>query len=86
VEVVHKQDAAYERWRAAHPNGYVDNVRRDGPLLLHRATCRTLRATGAAKGRSSTGLPKLCGTDRADLEAWVRTQGRMPTPCVNCAP
>jgi len=86
VELFHHDDAAYARWRAAHPDGYVVNVRADGPLLLHRATCRNLRQTGLAKGRPTTSIPKACGTDRAELEAWAGAQGRSAAPCVNCTP
>jgi hypothetical protein len=84
VEVFHHEDGDYALWRTAHPDGYVVNVRADGPLLLHRATCRNLRPTGAAKGKSSTNLPKACGTNRADLEAWARREGRSLVLCANC--
>jgi hypothetical protein len=84
VEVFHHADAAYTEWRATHPDGYVVNVRPDGPLLLHRATCRHLRQTGLGKGRSPTSLPKACGTERGELEDWARSGGRMPLPCTNC--
>jgi hypothetical protein len=86
VEVFHHDDEAYARWRSAHPDGYVVNVRTEGQILLHRATCRNLRQTGLAKGRATTTIPKACGTDRAELEDWVRARGRMVLPCTNCEP
>jgi hypothetical protein len=86
VEVFHHRDADYARWLREHPAGYVVNVRVTGPPLLHRAGCRNLRTVGAAKGQSTTALPKACGTDRAELEAWVRGQGRAFLPCGNCDP
>jgi hypothetical protein len=84
VEVFHHQDEAYARWRADHPAGYVLNVRPGDPPALHRATCRSLRAVGSTRGKSSTSIPKVCGTDRSELAAWARVAGRSIEPCGNC--
>jgi hypothetical protein len=86
MEVFHDRDDAYARWLREHPGGYVVNERVDGSLVLHRARCRNLRTVGTAKGKSTTAAPKACGTDRTELEAWARTQGRVLHRCVNCDP
>jgi hypothetical protein len=49
---------------------------RPAPPARHRATCRNLCATGAAKGRSATNLPKLCSTDRDEFTNWERADDR----------
>ena len=84
VEVFHHRDEDYARWRAAHPEGYVLNVRDDALPALHRATCTILRASGRARHGSPTRAPKVCGLDRGDLEAWVRENGRRVDPCPRC--
>jgi hypothetical protein len=86
MEVFHNDDAAYVRWCAEHPDGYVLNVCRHDPIVLHRAACLRLRQTGKALGRSTTTFPKACATDRAELKAWVRAQGRIAVPCGACNP
>jgi hypothetical protein len=82
--VFHHQDEAYARWRADHPEGYVLNLRTGDPPALHRATCRSLRPVGTTRQRSPTGVPKVCSTDRSDLEAWARAAGRSIALCGNC--
>jgi hypothetical protein len=86
MEVFHDRDDDYARWLHAHPGGYVVNERRTGGLLLHQVGCRNLRTVGAAMGKSTTVRPKVCGTDRTELEAWAQGQGRKLKRCGNCDP
>jgi hypothetical protein len=84
-------DAGYLAWVERHPHGFVVNTyRRPDPryLLLHRATCGTIRGKPARGDRWTTGdFSKACSETRADLDHWARqTVGGPLTPCKLCRP
>ena len=84
VAVFHDQDEAYAGWMAAHPHGYVLNLRAQGVPTLHRVGCHSLRTSGAARSGTPTSVPKVCATDRAAIEAWARAEGRRFLSCAEC--
>ena len=84
VETFHLQDKAYARWRGDHPEGYVLAVRPNRAPTLHRAGCAAIR--GGSSGRALTRTPRVCSSDRDELEAWARAEGRMIVPCAACTP
>ncbi|HVL95939.1 MAG TPA: ImmA/IrrE family metallo-endopeptidase [Solirubrobacteraceae bacterium] len=61
-------DAAYEEWRAAHPDGFVvnDDLGDPGGARLHRLSCSYLRGP-VRDGRPRTSAPKWCATDPDEL-------------------
>ena len=79
-------DEGYLAWLAERPGGCVLNLPRSGssgPLMLHRATCRTIRGTPARGSRWTADWIKLCG-DREELEQFAEAQGRSVRPCGIC--
>ena len=65
---------------AAHPDGFVLNVRRRADpnyVVLHRATCGSIsndkQAPGAFTGRS---YRKICATNVAELRLAAQREGR----------
>jgi hypothetical protein len=83
-------DAAYARWVARHPDGYVVDVRsraRGAVQALHRARCPDLAPTPAAADGAPTGprhRPRAGATDRAELEAWADWEGYALVYCRGC--
>ena len=75
-------DAAYQAWLAAHPHGYVLNVRRSlvpGYMVLHRADCHSIgkyHERSKPGGFTERGYLKVCADELVDLRAWVRRHGR----------
>lgn len=91
MRVILDDDAAYLRWVAAHPGGWVVNCHRRPSanyLVLHRATCGTI--TGVpARGRTWTegDYAKVCSEDAAELSRWASgTVGGQLHPCPLCNP
>jgi hypothetical protein len=79
-------DKGYLAWLAEHPGGYVVNLLRlgsSGPLMLHRATCSTIRGTPSRGSRWTADWIKLCG-DREQLERIGEGQGRSVRLCGTC--
>ena len=87
-------DLNYLSWVAAHPDGYVLNVRRSPDpryVILHRANCKSIsneaHAPGAYTGRS---YRKICLSSEAMLQAAAKREGRSDgTPskrCGHCLP
>jgi hypothetical protein len=79
-------DVAYLGWLADHPEGFVLNTGRNPSaayLMLHRASCGTIRGT-PARGSTFTGdYSKVCG-GREELDAFARQLGGMATSCRLC--
>lgn len=62
----------FQAWRKEHPKGFV--VNRDGQnMLLHFADCWHFH--GETIGINNTKKPKVCATDRAELELWASKNG-----------
>jgi hypothetical protein len=89
-------DAAYLRWIAAHPAGFVLNTFRHhhspSLLVLHKADCFTIGLRrGLAHGTLTQQLyRKICAENIDDLRLWirskVRTDGSFSGYCSRCNP
>jgi hypothetical protein len=73
-------DSEYLAWTAAHPDGFVLNVRREADadyVVLHRASCGTIsndwHAPGAFTGRV---YRKICSTSLEELHRAAEREGR----------
>jgi hypothetical protein len=79
-------DVAYLDWLADHPEGFVLNTGRNPSaayLMLHRASCGTIRGT-PARGSTFTGdYSKVCG-GREELDALADQLGGTATSCRLC--
>jgi hypothetical protein len=69
---IFEDDAGYLAWVESHQHGFVVNTfRKPDPryLILHRATCGTIRGKPARGNRWTTGeFIKVCSETRAALE------------------
>jgi hypothetical protein len=65
-------ESTFQAWRIAHVRGFVIN-RNGRSLLLHYANCGHFFDGDA--GVNNTKKPKICSTDRGELERWAREQG-----------
>lgn len=73
---------AFQAWRIAHTRGFVIN-RTGRAMLLHHADSWHFRDTTA--GVVSTKKPKICSTDRGELERWASINGVATLPgCQTC--
>jgi hypothetical protein len=89
-------DAAYLRWIAAHPAGFVLNTfrRHRSPsfLVLHKADCFAIGfRRGLAHGTlTQQRYRKICAENIDDLRLWVRsesgTDGSFSGHCSKCNP
>ena len=84
-------DAAYERWVADYPSGFVVNCHRDpGPdyLVLHRATCASVTVLQPTATTWTNGdYAKVCSDSRDDLIRWASSVvGGELKPCGLCGP
>jgi hypothetical protein len=87
-------DAAYQAWLLANPQGHVVNTRRNKPpsyMVLHRADCATIRRlSGMARkgGFTERSYIKICAVEIAALRDWVRrharADGSFSTECSIC--
>ncbi|WP_156928966.1 hypothetical protein [Bradyrhizobium sp. th.b2] len=73
-------DLSYLAWMAAHPDGFVLNVRCVADpdyVVLHRASCGSIstdkQAPAAFTGR---GYEKICAVSVAELELAAKREGR----------
>ena len=87
-------DNGYLDWIAAHPHGFVLNVRTSTDpsyVILHRASCASIsslkRAIGAYTARN---YRKICADSVAELAAAAKDEGRNDEPfsrrCGMCRP
>ncbi len=84
MEHFFQDDAGYTRWLEQHEDGFVLHLRRSNRLpMLHTSRCTHLYPEGSEYGRA-TETPKLCDTDRQQLVAWLRIQGRDYVRCSSC--
>lgn len=70
----------YLEWLAAHPNGYVLNVRRNpnpSYVVLHRASCSSISSSSRPDGAyTSRAYRKVCVTDMGQLKNAASAEGR----------
>ncbi len=85
-----RDDASYFDWIKANPAGFVLNhmkVPSSGSVVLHRATCPSIRGKAANGGGWTSGSHKIACNDRDYLVEWIWSQsGFEPTPCGMCSP
>ena len=77
--VFRDDDAGYLAWIEANPDGYVINTRRQidaNYLVLHRATCRTIRnyprMDTRPGGFTERGYQKICDETVVELQRYVQ--------------
>jgi hypothetical protein len=69
-------EAGYQAWRAANPNGYIVNHDRrpsDRYLVLHRVDCGSLSGEPARGDTWTIAFGKTCVPTIEELESWART-------------
>ena len=82
VTVFENDDTAYLQWVAAHPSGLVLNTykapqNRPVGMVLHKATCGSVRSSKvAAGGYTGRDFIKICSNDRAALANYAKANGR----------
>lgn len=78
-------DPRYQRWRDAHPDGYVVNIGRSGRsdhARLHRATCKWVRELHGGGSTFVDQWVKWCSTAEAELQdAVTESRGRPAERC-----
>lgn len=81
---------AYMEWMTAHTDGYVLNCHNPptaGYLMLHKATCRTIRGKPAHGEDWNRDYLKIWSPQRAVLESWaMRAVHAQPQECGACNP
>ena len=89
VKIFRDDDAGYLAWLEAHPNGFVLNVARSprpNYLILHAASCRTIRGRPPRGGPWTGPYVKVCSSDVLQIAAWTgREVGASPTRCGICS-
>ncbi len=83
-------DAGYLAWLAAHPDGYVINLRRSrnpSDARTHRASCRTISGQNPRGGAWTRTYVKVCAEHLGRLETWANDSFGQPiTRCGTCRP
>lgn len=84
------EDRAYLYWVTHHRQGFVLDGRRKpkvGHLVLHRAMCSEVKTAGNRIHWTTGSKLKVCGLDRAELEAWGQAESGKPVAvCGACHP
>jgi hypothetical protein len=74
-------DVSYLAWIAAHPDGFVLNVRRSADpeyVVLHRASCKSISTREQALGAfTARNFRKICAASIAELQLAAERQGRI---------
>ena len=91
MRIFEDDDSGYLAWVESHQGGVVVNTYRKphpGYLMLHQASCGTIRGKPARGDRWTTGdFIKACSETRAALDQWARQNvGGELTPCKICPP
>jgi hypothetical protein len=83
-------DAGYDWWRNAHPDGFVVAVRTRSVPMLHRASCRDIDRDAHPKRLKAKGVRQICAEMKSALRAWVTREmpgdGKMLERCPKCGP
>ena len=82
------QHEAFERWKEAHPTGFILNQRSQQQAILHRSPCIHLRGPHQRpeKGQSLTHTLKLCSDDRVELTTEAARGSWTVENCESCRP
>ena len=77
-------NAAFERWRRDHPEGFFLNFGSPSDMMVHRPACPHYVFH---EPRSLTSYKKVCADRFEDLEAWAARQSSTPPSfCRTCSP
>ena len=83
-------DPGYAEWLDRNPDGWVTNTTRApsaGYLVLHRATCHTIRGNPPRGSTWTADFIKVCSEDLNSLHDWARrATGGALKPCGRCRP
>jgi hypothetical protein len=83
-------DAGYDWWRNAHPDGFVLAVRARKPPMLHRAVCSDIDRDVHPKRLAAKGARQICADMKSALRAWVTREmpgdGKLLERCPKCGP
>lgn len=71
------------RWKESNPKGFVINYRSASNAMLHRAHCGHF-IFSSDDAVSLTDKPKVCSTDRRELETWARENTKELKKCRSC--
>jgi hypothetical protein len=91
VETFVDDDDAFLDWRDSHPDGYIVNADRRPQaeyLVLHRATCPTMRLPNASLQWTRSYI-KICANNSNELTRWASqtvTGFHGLNPCGICKP
>lgn len=90
MECFKDDDKGYLQWVNANPSGFVVNTARwpdPNYLMLHRATCRTIKNIPTSGSKRTENYIKICSLDRMELESCVTllTSGGLKF-CTYCNP
>ena len=58
----------FEKWIIRNPNGFAISRRSKNDAMIHRGKCGHFKHSD--KSASLTANPKICSTDKRELEAW----------------
>ena len=82
-------DAAYDWWRSAHPEGFVLAVRARKPPILHRSGCAEIDRRVHPGRLKAKGSRQVCAEMKSALRAWaaseLETKGLIER-CPKCGP
>jgi hypothetical protein len=82
-------DAGYDWWRSAHPDGFVLAVRARRAPILHRAGCSEVDRQVHPGRLRAKGSRQLCAVMKSALRTWasreLQAQGLIER-CSKCAP
>lgn len=74
----------FERWRQAHPDGFILNYGSPNDMVLHRPGCLHFVFHTP---RSLTSYKKVCADSVDELEAWAARNSRgLLRTCRTCSP
>ncbi len=85
-------DRGFFAWVARHPDGYVLNTQRNPRetyLMVHRATCGTLRLQYPRQKTMTGPYIKICGQSVEEIQQWADQHFRHRVtlqPCGKCKP
>jgi hypothetical protein len=83
-------DAGYDWWRNAHPDGFVLEVRARKAPLLHRARCEEVDRDVHGRRLKGKGARQICADMKSALRAWasreLEGEGKLLDRCTKCGP
>lgn len=78
IELFENNDAAFHKWMAANPTGFVLNIRKkfDNYMVIHRANCSSFKGGSPYYDNPHTGqrYRKICSSFPQDIDDYVVEQ------------